>query len=107
MAPSPIGQNRNEPKRERQGARCGWVPCLPNFLPGYQGGASWRGAFLASVTTDGSVRIPGRRLLVRRVLSVQTRHQVNAEMAYWFPGNVPFFARCRHPILERAGRIVP
>jgi hypothetical protein len=52
--PSPIGRNRNEPKRERQGARCGWVPCLPNFLPGYQGGASWRGAFSASVTTAAS-----------------------------------------------------
>jgi len=50
-----IGQNRNEPERERQGARCGWVPCPPNFLPGYQGSASWRGAFLVSVTTDGSV----------------------------------------------------
>ena len=46
-------QNRNKPERERQGARCGWVPCLPNFLPGYQGGASRQGAFLASVTTDG------------------------------------------------------
>jgi hypothetical protein len=88
-----IGQNRNKAKRERQGARCGWVPCPPNFLPGYQGGASWRGAFLASVTTDGSVRIPGRRLLVRRVLSVQTQHQVNAEMAYWFPLGMYRFLR--------------
>lgn len=42
-----IGQNRNEPKRERQGARCGWVPCPPNFLPGYQGRASWRGRVLS------------------------------------------------------------
>jgi hypothetical protein len=89
--PSPIGRNRNEPKRERQGARCGWVPCLPNFLPGYQGGASWRGAFLASVTTDSSGRIPGPRPMARRVLSVQTRQPVNAEVGCWFPTNLPFF----------------
>jgi hypothetical protein len=41
------GQNRNDAKRERQGARCGWVPCPPNFLPGYQGGASLAGRVLS------------------------------------------------------------
>jgi hypothetical protein len=81
------------PNEKGRAPGAGGCPALQTFLPGYQGGASWRGAFLASVTTDGSVRIPGRRLLVRRVLSVQTQHQVNAEMAYWFPLGMYRFLR--------------
>lgn len=90
-APRQLEQNENKHGHERQDTRCGWVPCLSNFLPGYQGGASWRGAFLASVTTDVSERIPGQRPMARRVLSVQSQHPLNAGARGWFPRNLPFF----------------
>jgi hypothetical protein len=38
-------------KKEGRTPGAGWG-VLPNFLSGYQGGAAWQGAFLASLTTE-------------------------------------------------------